>query len=418
MQRILFFISRCDEKSGLLRQIVNLANGLYNAGNYVEILTLSGERDDLYFPLNDGIVLTSVFGRAKNMTADKENSPHKEKNSAGQTLNNCKNKINCKKISPSKDVFNAVKRLVLHISFIENRRIKKNYGSFFKAANPEIIVVWGARRLSRAWYATRDLKCRIFDAEFNSYEKTFDLSDKHNNRLLKKIDGLIVQTNSEKELFSSYSDRIFVINNPIFENLPMPYIGEREKRIVNFCRLSPQKNLELLIDAFELFHREYPDYVLQIYGDPSVDKKSDVAYQDSLLEIIKQKGLNDSVFIFPARKDIHQEILNSAMFVSSSDYEGLSNSMLEAMAIGLPCVCTDCMGGGTREVMVDYHNGIIVPMNDPKALYRAMKEYVEYPELAEKCVKNAIKIKDRLSPDKIIMQWLEVLNKQQKIDMH
>ena len=91
MQRILFFISRCDEKSGLLRQIVNLANGLYNAGNYVEILTLSGARDDLYFSLNDGIVLTSVFGRAKNMTADKGNSPHKEKNSAGQTLNNCKN---------------------------------------------------------------------------------------------------------------------------------------------------------------------------------------------------------------------------------------------------------------------------------------------------------------------------------------
>ena len=142
--------------------------------------------------------------------------------------------------------------------------------------------MWGSRRLSRAWYATRDLKCRIFDAEFNSYEKTFDPSDKHNNRLLKKIDGLIVQTNSEKELFSSCSDRIFVINNPIIENLPMPYIGKREKRIVNFCRLSPQKNLELLIDAFELFHREYPDYVLQIYGDPSVDKKSDVAYQEKI----------------------------------------------------------------------------------------------------------------------------------------
>ena len=178
MQRILFFISRCDEKSGLLRQIVNLANGLYNAGNYVEILTLSGERDDLYFPLNDGIVLTSVFGRAKNMTADKENSPHKEKNSAGQTLNNCKNKINCKKISPSKDVFKAVKRLVLHISFIENRRIKKNYGSFFKAANPEIIVVWGARRLSRAWYATRDLKCRRHKGllPFTKYRELFSSS--------------------------------------------------------------------------------------------------------------------------------------------------------------------------------------------------------------------------------------------------
>lgn len=122
--------------------------------------------------------------------------------------------------------------------------------------------------------------------------------------------------------------------------------------------------------------------------------------------------MNDFAFILPSETDVHKIILDSAMFVSSSDYEGLSNSMLEAMAIGLPCVCTDCLGGGTREVMIDHENGLIVPMNDPYAMYRAMKEFVENPELTEQCFNNAIIIRDRLSAENIVKQWLEVLEGQ------
>ena len=99
------------------------------------------------------------------------------------------------------------------------------------------------------------------------------------------------------------------------------------------------------------------------------------------------------------------------MFVSSSDYEGLSNSMLEAMAIGLPCVCTDCLGGGAREVIKDRENGLIVPMNDAEAMCRAMKEYIEDPALAEKCSLNAAAIREELSVEKITRQWLDIIEK-------
>ena len=83
--------------------------------------------------------------------------------------------------------------------------------------------------------------------------------------------------------------------------------------------------------------------------------------------------------------------------------------MLEAMAIGLPCICTDCLGGGTREVITDHENGLIVPVRDPDAMCRAMKEFAEDQVLSEKCSRNAAKIREKLSVEKITDQWLDVL---------
>ncbi len=83
--------------------------------------------------------------------------------------------------------------------------------------------------------------------------------------------------------------------------------------------------------------------------------------------------------------------------------------MLEAMAIGLPCVCTDCLGGGTREVMVDHENGLIVPVNDTEALFAAMKEYATSFDLSKKCSENAARIREALSVEKITKQWIQVV---------
>ena len=102
-------------------------------------------------------------------------------------------------------------------------------------------------------------------------------------------------------------------------------------------------------------------------------------------------------------------ILKSAMFVSSSDYEGISNSMIEAMAIGLPCVCTDCGGGGAKEMITDGENGLLVPVGDANALKNAMARMITEDGLAEKCSKNAAKIRETNSVEKIYEQWLEVI---------
>ena len=97
------------------------------------------------------------------------------------------------------------------------------------------------------------------------------------------------------------------------------------------------------------------------------------------------------------------------MYVSSSDFEGISNSMLEALGMGLPTVVTDCPVGGARMVINSGENGILVPVGDTKAMYEAMRSILKDPALAAKLSQEAIKVRDKFQLCKIAKRWLDVL---------
>ncbi len=208
----------------------------------------------------------------------------------------------------------------------------------------------------------------------------------------------IFQTDEERDFYAYLPNtEKYVIPNPVKEGLPKRYIGNRKKEIVNFCRLDRVKNLPLLIDAFSMLVNEHPDYILSIYGEGPL--------KEELLHYAASVNLSDSVFFHDFDRELHSKISECAMFVSSSDREGLSNSMIEAMAIGLPTICTDCPAGGARMLIKPYENGLIVPMRDPEAMYLAMKTIIEDPILAEKMSINAVKIREELSEENICREW-------------
>ena len=198
-----------------------------------------------------------------------------------------------------------------------------------------------------------------------------------------------------------------VIFNPIKSDLPERFTGERRKTVVDFCRISSQKNLHLLVKAFAKFNEDFPEYELCIYGD-AVGNGVD-GYVESVQALVDTLECKDKIRILPAQKDIHNIIKDCAMFVSSSDFEGMSNSMLEAMGMGLPTICTDCPAGGARAIIKDHENGILVPIKDDESMYKAMKEVAENKELAEKLSMNATKLREQLALDKIIDQWMEII---------
>ena len=224
-----------------------------------------------------------------------------------------------------------------------------------------------------------------------------------------KADGIVFQSpDAQKWYLENTPVKGTVIFNPVKPDLPEPYCGERKKRIVNFCRISAQKNLLVLADAFALFHKDFPDYELDIIGDAVGNGVE--GYVDAVNEKIRNNGCENCIHILPSRRDIHEYIKDYAMFVSSSDYEGMSNSMLEAMALGLPVICTDCPAGGARAVIRNGENGILTPVGDANALYLAMKNLAENPDFAETLGKNAVKIRTEQSVEKIIEKWMDIIN--------
>lgn len=215
--------------------------------------------------------------------------------------------------------------------------------------------------------------------------------------LYSHADMLVCQTEDAAAYFSDKINKT-VILNPIKEGLPKPFQGERRHAVVCFCRLEKQKNLSMLIRAFSDFSKVHGDWVLEIYGDGSL--------RDDLICLADDLGVGEKVSINPGRHDVHEIVRDAGMFVLPSDYEGLSNSMLEAMAIGLPCICTDCPCGGARMVIRDGENGLLVPVGCEEKLSIAMKQIADEPGLASRLGTASSEIRQLLTAEAIASQWL------------
>ena len=215
-------------------------------------------------------------------------------------------------------------------------------------------------------------------------------------------DAVVFQTQNAKNYFpKTIRKKGVVIPNPLMSDLPVRHEGKRRKEVVNFCRFSPQKNLRLLIDAFALVAKKHADFSLALYGHGP--------QEEELREYAKQRSIAEKVHFRGFLKDIHRAVVDSMIFISSSDYEGLSNSMLEALAIGLPVICTDCPAGGGRAFIRPYENGLLVPPCDIVALSEAINTLIENESLREKLSQNAVKIREVLQAEKIFLQWLALM---------
>lgn len=212
-------------------------------------------------------------------------------------------------------------------------------------------------------------------------------------------EGLVFQTAGAQAYFSRRIRRkSIIIVNPITGEIPARYEGIREQRIVNCCRLKTQKNLDLLIEAFADIADDYPDLQLEIYGEGPERKRLETKISDMHLQ--------DRILLPGYTQNAFAAMHSAMMFVSSSDYEGISNSMLEALAIGTPTVCTDCPPGGARETITDGINGLLVPTGDRNALAAAMRRLLSDPQMLEKLSRNGCELRNELSVERIAHQWI------------
>lgn len=215
-----------------------------------------------------------------------------------------------------------------------------------------------------------------------------------------KADCVVFQTEDARDCFSGLS-YCPVIPNPVSLSRNR-WIGQESSSIVYFGRLDRQKRPEVALEAFGLFLNEHPDFHMDYYGIGT-----GLPY---LKERAVELGISSRVSFHPPSSDIHEIASRAFMFVNSSDYEGISNSMLEALSIGIPCVCTDCDGGGARLVIEDGVNGMLVNKGDWVAMASAMSVLADSRELAESISKRAIESIGRFHPELIYSEWQEAID--------
>ncbi|MBE7011638.1 MAG: glycosyltransferase family 4 protein [Ruminococcaceae bacterium] len=222
--------------------------------------------------------------------------------------------------------------------------------------------------------------------------------------ILQTADGYVFQTTQARDCYSKRSQKkSCVIPNPIPDkNIPDRYEGERKKTIVNVARMElVQKRQDVLIKVFELLDEKYDEYELLLYGGGPDEEK--------IREIAEKSPKKDKIRFMGVSKTVLEDIRDDGVFVLSSDYEGIPNALLEAMAVGLPCVSTDCSPGGARLLINDGENGLIVKRGDSESLAAAIEKLIEDKNFADRLGKNATEVQETYKKEKILNMWKEFM---------
>ena len=271
---------------------------------------------------------------------------------------------------------------------------------FVKTRKPDVVAAFMAQNCMVASVACQGLKTRLVVSE------RIDPSAVHRgklfeavlNRVYAKADVAVMQTERAKRYFpQKVQDNSVVIANPI--EVKAVAAEQRKHRIVNAGRLTPQKNQKMLMDAFAALYKAHPEYSLDIYGEGPL--------RETLQQQINELGMAEAIALRGNVPNIHEQIADAEVFVLASNYEGLSNALLEAMMMGLPCISTNC--AGSDEVIRDGENGLLIPIGDQRALEAALERLMADRAFADKLGQTAKEDSKQYSVDCVIAQWRKAI---------
>lgn len=180
-------------------------------------------------------------------------------------------------------------------------------------------------------------------------------------------------------------------------SVPAPPAAVGRRRLVAMGRLVPLKGYGRLIDVFARLAPHFPQWDLVIWGEGP--------QRDALERQAAACGLQQRVQLPGRTATPWSELLAADLFVLTSEVEGFPNALIEAMALGLPCVSVDCPSG-PAEITRKGQDALLVPLNDEAALENALAALMRDAGLRERLGKEGARsVRERYGLEQVLARW-------------
>lgn len=216
-------------------------------------------------------------------------------------------------------------------------------------------------------------------------------------RAARKFDAFVVLTNNDAAHWKNIR-KCTVIPNSI------PFYPEEtstctNKKVISVGRYYAQKGYDMLVEAWALLAKKFPDWTLSIYGDGELI--------DELGALIKNKGLTNNVFLEKPVTNIVDKYLESSIYVMSSRFEGFGMVLIEAMACGLPVVSFDCPDGPS-DIISDGEDGFLVANGNIQELAEKLSILMEKEDRRIEMGQKARVNVQRYNQNVVMQKWVDL----------
>ena len=258
----------------------------------------------------------------------------------------------------------------LSLKYLKRLRLMRKT---IKEFAPDTIISFLPRMQIWMMLATFGLKCDMIQTVRISpwHSTTGKIESFLWKKCFAKADKVLLQSEDQKPFFSKkVQKKCSIVPNPLnsvyAENSKDSY-SDKTTKFIAYGRLSAQKNYFLMIDAFYEASKKNPNITLDIFGAPC-----DLSISE-LQSHIDNYDLSDKIKLCGWTADVLNELLTHDAFIMASNFEGMPNALAEAMAVGLPCISTDCRTG-PRDLIDDGINGFLTEVGNTDALATAIEK--------------------------------------------
>lgn len=226
--------------------------------------------------------------------------------------------------------------------------------------------------------------------------------------LYPKADVVTVQADSSVEPFKRMVPGIRhleVVSNPLpsglLQRTSVSAPRSMRKRLMAMGRLVPSKQFDVLIEAFALLAPQFPDWDLVIWGEGPV--------RDILIRQVQSLSMSEQISLPGRTPQPWDELATADAFALTSSVEGFPNVLLEAMALGLPCIAFDCPSG-PAEISRHGQDALLVPLGDVAGFCKGLEQLMQDADLREKLGKRgAESVRQRYALPQILKRWDEII---------